>query len=579
MCGIIGFVGQIYDKSSLKKHTYESCFKLRQRGPDQQNVFIDHSIALGAARLAIQDIELGLQPMSYQGFTIVFNGEIYNKQWIKSRLRTYGHVFQTDSDTEVLLKALIEFGESIIQEIAGMFAFGFWDEYSRTLILGRDRWGEKPLYYTFDQESLTFASEIKAFEPWPHVLWDIEREDLLVFLKNSYLPHPRTGWKHIHKLEQGSFLKFQNGEIKISRYFMPSVQNINTEGLPQELYTLLKSSVKSCLIADRPIGAFLSGGLDSTTIAYFLSKEDPGAPIFSLHWKESSHSEEQFTSEAAKALGLNHFSIECTPDYFRNNFDPIVDLYDEPFGDESMVPTYCLAQFAKEKVDVVLTGDGADEFFHGYERYFFEGSLDEYLETFAATSSNVMQLIGCHDNLFPMKSHQIEYERNRSWIDINSYLTDDILMKVDRACMGVSLESRCPFLTPPVTNFALGCPIRSLIGNRQKGKEILREAMENHLPRTILERKKMGFGVPLNEWFRGPLKEWMVSRLLEGDLYKLDMISKEGVLKLISLHDSHQGHYSRPLLNLLVLERWIKRWILIPSFQENQLHENFNYRL
>ncbi len=244
-----------------------------------------------------------------------------------------------------------------------------------------------------------------------------------------------------------------------------------------------------------------------------------------------------------------------------------------------MVPTYCLAQFAKEKVDVVLTGDGADEFFHGYERYFYEGSLDEYLETFSATSSYVMKLIGCNHNIFPMKSHKIEDQRNRSWIDINSYLTDDILMKVDRACMGVSLESRCPFLTPPVTNFALGCPIRSLIGNRQKGKEILRAAMENHLPRTILERKKMGFGVPLNEWFRGSLKEWMVSRLLEGDLYKLDMISKEGVLKLISLHDSHQVNYSRPLLNLLVLERWIKRWILIPSFQENQLHENFNYRL
>ncbi|MBP7074727.1 MAG: asparagine synthase (glutamine-hydrolyzing) [Rhabdochlamydiaceae bacterium] len=579
MCGIIGFVGQIYDKPTLQEYTTKSCLKLRQRGPDQRRVFIDHGIALGATRLAIQDLELGLQPMSYQGFTIVFNGEIYNKQSIKNRLQTYGYVFQTDSDTEVLLKALVEFGESIIQEIEGMFAFGLWDKYSRTLILARDRWGEKPLYYTFDQESLTFASEIKAFDPWPHVLWDVEREDLRVFLKNSYLPHPRTGWKHIHKLEQGSFLKFQNGDIKISRYFTPSFQNVNTDAQPQELYNLLKYSVKSCLIADRPIGAFLSGGLDSTTIAYFLSREDSNAPIFSLHWKESSHSEEQFTSEAAKALGLNHFSIECTSDYFRTHFDSIVDLYDEPFGDESMVPTYCLAQFAKEKVDVVLTGDGADEFFHGYERYFFEGSLDEYLETFSATSSNVMELIGCNHNIFPMKSYKIEDPRNRSWIDINSYLTDDILMKVDRACMGVSLESRCPFLTPPVTNFALGCPIRLLIGNRQKGKEILREAMENHLPRTILERKKMGFGVPLNEWFRGPLKEWMVSRLLEGDLYKLDMISKEGVLKLISLHDSHQGNYSRPLLNLLVLERWIKRWILIPSFQENQLHENFNYRL
>ena len=262
-----------------------------------------------------------------------------------------------------------------------------------------------------------------------------------------------------------------------------------------------------------------------------------------------------------------------------NHFDAIVDLYDEPFGDESMIPTYCLAEFAKQKTDVVLTGDGADEFFHGYERYFFEGCQDEYLETFAATSSSVMELIGCRNNIFPTQSYQIEGPRNRSWMDINSYLTDDILTKVDRACMGVSLESRCPFLTPCVTNFALGCPIELLIGSRQRGKEILRAAMASHLPRTILERKKMGFGVPLSQWFRGPLKKWMVSRLLEGDLYQLDLISKEGVLKLIRLHDSHQGNYSRPLLNLLVLERWIKRWILIPFIQENQLHENFNYRL
>ncbi len=579
MCGIIGFVGQHYDKPSLEKYTQESCFKLRQRGPDQQNVFTHHNIALGATRLAIQDIELGLQPMSFEGFTIVFNGEIYNKQLLQDRLRTYGHVFRTDSDTEVLLKALVQFGESIIQELEGMFAFGFWDESSQTLTLARDRWGEKPLYYFLDQSSLIFASEIKAFQPWPHVRWDVEHEDLLVFLKNSYLPHPRTGWKHIHKLEQGSFLKFQNGDIKIRRYFSPSISKENRDAQPHELCSLIKSSVKSCLIADRPIGAFLSGGLDSTTIAYFLSKETPEAPIFSLHWKESSHSEEQFTSQAAKALNLNHFSIECTPDYFMNHFDAIVDLYDEPFGDESMVPTYCLAEFAKQKTDVVLTGDGADEFFHGYERYFFEGSQDEYLETFAATSSSVMELIGCRNNIFPTQSYQIERPRNRSWMDINSYLTDDILTKVDRACMGVSLESRCPFLTPCVTNFALGCPIELLIGSRQRGKEILRAAMASHLPRTILERKKMGFGVPLSQWFRGPLKEWMVSRLLEGDLYQLDLISKEGVLKLIRLHDSHQGNYSRPLLNLLVLERWIKRWILIPFIQENQLHENFNYRL
>lgn len=245
----------------------------------------------------------------------------------------------------------------------------------------------------------------------------------------------------------------------------------------------------------------------------------------------------------------------------KDHFDSIADLYDEPFGDESMIPTHCLARFAKEKVDVVLTGDGADEFFCGYERYFFEGNFEEYLETFSATSSLVMDWLGPLNNLFPMKSYQICGPRIHPWVDMNTYLTDDILMKVDRACMGVSLESRCPFLMPEVTDFALRCPIETLVGNRRRGKEILRAAMEGHLPRAILERKKMGFGVPLNEWFRGPLRAWLMERLLEGDLYKLGFLSKDGVIKLLSEHDMRRGNYARPLFNLLVLERWIKRLI------------------
>ncbi|MGH7889024.1 MAG: asparagine synthase (glutamine-hydrolyzing) [Thermodesulfobacteriota bacterium] len=582
MCGISGFVGTLYSKEQLQKYINAACKQLEHRGPDQTQVFIGNEIVLGISRLAIRDPQNGKQPMSRNGYTIVFNGELYNTRLLKEKLMQAGYYFQTECDTEILLSALVEFGDSIIGELEGMFAFALWDEKNQLLTLARDRWGEKPLYYTCYDKSLTFASEIKALSCFPNINWDISKEDVLVFLKNSYLPHPRTGWHNIHKLEQGTFLRFQKGQVSVRRFFTPILQEPSDSSTPQTLFELLHINVKNCLISDKPVGGFLSGGLDSSTISYFLSRENPNAPIFSLHWDDESYSEQQYTSEVAKALKLNHFSVTCDSLFFMNHFDSIVDLYDEPFGDESMVPTYCLAKFAKEKVDVVLTGDGADEFFHGYERYFFEGSFENYLETFAATPSSVMELV-CHPDfiqggsLFPMASFTLNTERVRSWVDMNTYLTDDILMKVDRASMGVGLEARCPFLTPQITNFALQCSMDALVGNRRRGKEILREAMKNHLPQSILERKKMGFGVPLNEWFRTILRDWMLSKLLSGELLKSGWFSESGIRKLVSLHDMRHGNYARPLLNLLVLERWLKRWNLIPLLENISQDENINY--
>ena len=556
MCGISGFAGKLYTRDQLEQLTEQACTLLRHRGPDQMGTFIGNEVALGSSRLAIQDSEEGRQPMARSGYTIVFNGELYNGESLKEKLIHRGYVFHTRCDTEILLNALMEFGDVILEKLEGMFALALWDEHTQTLTLARDRWGEKPLYYSVEKETITFASEIKALKPWPHLEWNISENDVMIFLKNSYLHNPRTGWENIYKLEQGSILKFQKGAVIKKRFFTPELQESSQIMLPEQLFELLKTNVKKCMLSDRPVGAFLSGGIDSTTIAYFLTRENPDAPIFSLHWDDPIYSEELYTNKATEALHLNSFAVKCTPQFFMDSFDTIVDLYDEPFGDESMVPTYCLAKFAKEKVDVVLTGDGADEFFHGYERYFFDGEFNDYLETFAATPASIMKLI-CKSDLYPMKSYLNNSERARSWVDMNTYLTDDILMKVDRACMGVSLESRCPFLTPQVTNFALQCSMKELVGNQRRGKEILREAMKNHLPPLILDRKKMGFGVPLNEWFRNSLKEWMLSRILNGELLKTGWFSEEGILKLLSLHDSRQGNFARPILNLLVLERWI----------------------
>jgi asparagine synthase (glutamine-hydrolysing) len=566
MCGISGLAGSTYSAGEMRAYLKHACKTLRHRGPDQDGIYLDSGIGLGISRLAIRDQEKGIQPMTRGELTLVFNGELYDAEQLKERLLRAGYVFETNSDTEIFLNALLEFGLSILPEITGMFAFALWNGKTRTLSLGRDRWGEKPLYYAQGKDFLAFASEIKALKVWPHLQWDISLEDIQIFLRNSYLPCPRTGWRNVFKLEQGTVLVWKENQISITRYFFPTIAmpTIPSKKNPEDLFQLLSSSVKNCSITDRPLGSFLSGGIDSTTITYLLTRQIPNAPIFSLFWDDKSYSEETYIKEVVQAFDLQHYFVKCDPTFFVDNFDQVARLYDEPFADESMIPTYCLARFAKQHVDVVLTGDGADEFFHGYERYFFQGDFENYLEVFAASSTQALKLICNNDFLYgsnPLLSFyysqnhsDIDKKRLRSWVDIHTYLADDILMKVDRACMGVGLENRSPFLTPQVTDFALNCPIQELVRSGSRGKEILRSAMKGHIPDIILERKKMGFGVPLKHWFRTHLNSWMTQRILEGELLKTGWLSKQGLEQLIS----DPLNNSRTIFNLLVLDVWLQ---------------------
>ena len=555
MCGIVGYIGKTYSLAELERFIRLGCQTLAHRGPDDQHWKVGPDSALGATRLAIRDGAGGKQPMHRNGVTLVFNGELYGCASLRKKLKSRGYFFETTSDTEVLLCAFLEEGPAIFGRLSGMFACALWDKKEQKLYLARDRWGEKPLYYTLGKDFIAFASEIKGLRAWPSVDWEVEAEDIPVFLKNSYLPSPKTGWKNIFKLEPGSFLVWEGGQAARRKYFELSV--VTEHKSAAELFHLLGRSVKNCLESDRPIGAFLSGGLDSTTVAYFLSQYRPRAPVFSLHWEERDYSEEEYTRTAASAFGLQHVTVKCDAAFFMDHFEAIVGLYDEPFADESMVPTFCLAKLAKAHVDVVLTGDGADEFFHGYDRYFFSGTAKEFREVFAAMPSPLLQQI-CPDLLQSEPESLLNGEkRTRSLFDIQSYLPDDILMKVDRACMGVGLEARAPFLTPEVTDFALQCPIEQLEGSSKRGKEILRQAMQGHLPDLILKRKKMGFGVPLNAWLRSSMRDWMCSRMLKGSLQKTGWFSQKGLEKLILDHLEGRGNYARPLLNLLVLEVWL----------------------
>ena len=386
MCGITGYVGLNLSQNQLKQTIQVACNQIRHRGPDAQNYFTNTGVALGITRLEIRDPIHGKQPLSHQGITIVFNGELYNTAPLQATLEKRGYKFKTECDTEVFLYAFIEYGSTMLAKLTGMFAFAIWDSKKKTLYLGRDRWGEKPLYFTTGEGFIAFASEISALKTWPNIQWNLSLKDLNTFLKHSYIPGSGTGWTNIFKIQPRTILTWHNGHYTHTTYVSPKIhpttEVFDTENESKKLYRLLKTSVKNCLVSDKPIGIFLSGGLDSTTIAYLASQHTKNLSLFSIDWDAPHYSEGKYIKEAVDYLGLNHFKAFCTPLFFQNHFEYLADIYGEPFADESMFPCYCLAKLAKNSVDVVLTGDGADEFFHGYERYFFQDLMNNILMSF-----------------------------------------------------------------------------------------------------------------------------------------------------------------------------------------------------
>ncbi|GAB5411943.1 MAG: asparagine synthase (glutamine-hydrolyzing) [Chlamydiales bacterium] len=557
MCGITGIVENHPLNHDRKNLLNSSCEKIRHRGPDQQGIFCEKKVGLGSRRLAIRDKEKGHQPFQYKYYVIVFNGELYDFQSLKKELLARGYQIRTSCDTEIFLYAFIEFGIEYLKKINGMFAFGIWDKKEEKLTLGRDRWGEKPLYYTHQNGALAFASEIAALKVWPHIEWEPSIPQLHFFLKHSYLCGKTTGWENVSKLDPGSVLTWHKNRTKTHTYFSPHLTEKNTplKELPQKI----EESVKNCLISDRPVGTFLSGGIDSAIITHFAANHQPNLKTFSLDWEENNYSEKEAIIETAHSLGVQNYRTFCTPEFFKKHFDSLVQICGEPFADESLFPCYCLSLFAKQHVDVVLTGDGADELFHGYERYYsYNGPIESYLDIFSATPEKVFsQIVHSRDQInmpFLPKNTSL---REKSLLDMRTYLPHDILTKIDRATMGASLEARAPFLTQEISSIALSLPPNALYDDEYLGKKALKKAMSGLLPDKILMRKKRGFGMPLEEWFRTPLKEWVQIRLTEGNLPHVNWIDMEGVKRVLQDHIKRKINASRPLLNLLVLNSWL----------------------
>ncbi len=659
MCGIAGFWDPESTRSEIESHQLITAITdtLAHRGPDNGSAWHDHEagLSLGHRRLSIVDLSAeGNQPMvSASGrYVIVTNGEIYNHLELRQELEASGVRFRGHSDTEVMIELIDRCGcFDATQRMAGMFAYALWDRRDRCLTLGRDRLGKKPLYVGWAGRSLMFASELKSFAKHPAFERDVDRQVLQQFLRRQFVQAPRTVWQGVYKLPAGHLLSLDGARIKRSAdrglishakaYWSlseiataktqtrrtPSV--VESEALNQ-LDMILGKAVEERMMADVPVGAFLSGGIDSSLVVAMMQKSSK-EPIktFTASFGEEEFNEAGFAREVSEQLGTDHYEVDITPELALSVIPKLVDIYDEPFADPSQIPFFHIAQFAKERVTVCLSGDGGDESFAGYGRYFMAeklgrqmsrlprpicrtlaglmtrippGRLDSLLglipmpDSFALrgkltgdrlhkmaelmTAGNTDELyremttlsvLPCDvvqgveaDHTFRDRQLAVDgledFMHRMMLCDTLEYLPDDVLVKVDRASMAVSLEARSPLLDHRVVEFAWQLPRDYLVNNGQ-GKWPLRQLLQRYLPGRLMGRSKRGFGVPIAAWLRGPLRDWA------DDLLSTDRLDREGFLDSSAIDNIWQAHlsgkrdWSATLWAVLMFQAWHRRWV------------------
>ncbi len=648
MCGFAGY----FDKQSGSyKTNIENLImmiqKIHSRGPDDDGTWIDRSIgiALGHKRLSILDVsKYGKQPMmSTSGrFVITFNGEIYNHLELRKEIKSLYHDYcwRGNSDTETLLASIETFGIKLaIEKCIGMFAIAIWDRKKKVLSLARDRMGEKPLYYGWNfnrgKKFFVFGSVLKSLIAHKDFTAEISKKALTGYVRYGYVPTPLSIFEGIYKLTPGSILSFstKTQEYSIEQYWDFSSVAISGKRFAEkytldekvrELDALLEKSVKGQMISDVPIGALLSGGIDSTTIVSLMQKNSTNpVKTFSIGFEESGFNEANYAKSIATHLGTDHNELFVGPSEALNMIYQVADAYDEPFSDSSQIPTLLVSQFASKEVKVVLTGDGADEIFGGYNRYIFSrkiwGKISFYPMPVKKLLANIIFLMtkenwstvlkkipGLHtrsdwgdylhrgaevissENLFSLYKSLVSTWKNPSdillaaeesentitelqnkFVDLNeieklmaidcvTYLLDDILVKVDRASMNFSLETRVPFLDHRVVEFAWKLPLKMKLG--KQSKLILREILKDKVPQNLTDRPKMGFGMPIGDWLRGPLKDW------SNDMLNLSRINNEGLFNGVTIQQTIKSHlsrerdYSAKLWNILMFETWKEKY-------------------
>ncbi len=651
MCGIAGWINLKLSKTPNGQNEsvlHSMCEAIVHRGPDSEGLWLDEGVALGMRRLSVIDLHTGGQPVYSEDreIVVIMNGELYNYREVRADLEKLGHKFETQTDTEILPHLYQEYGDALIDHLNGMFAFALWDKRRKKLLIARDRFGEKPLYYGVFDGKLLFASEAKALLAHPSVKPELDLDTLRHYLSFDYVPAPMSIYKGISKLPAAHLLTVENGEINTRRYWNlswrkgaeartlvranlsnePSSANGNT--LPtgrvsasfadtaDELRDLLSDAVRMRLVSDVPLGILLSGGIDSSTVAAFATQHaTEKVKTFSIGFEEDSFDESKYARQVAKHLNTEHYEEILSAEKAGDLISEIGTWLDEPLSDGSLIPTLLLSQFVRKHVTVALGGDGGDELFAGYPMYYGHKVAAVYSSIPKFLRSGVIEPIV---NSLPVSTKNMSFDykakrfvaasnydtvtRHHSWfgsfsvdeqkdlltenvlnsssgdiyagarellkstdaeneieqmqfLDMNLYMAEDILTKVDRASMAVSLETRAPFLDPRVGRFAASLPVDYKLKGKV-GKYILKEAMKDLLPKSILHRPKKGFGIPIAEWLKGRLNPLMHELLAPERLKTQGLFEPAYVQKLIEEHEKGIASHHKQIWTLLVFQLW-----------------------
>ena len=626
MCGIVGMVnldGRAADSALLGRMNEA----IHHRGPDEEGTYLRGHVGLAMRRLAIIDLAGGQQPIANEDRTawIVFNGEIYNFRELKKRLEDLGHHFRTDCDTEAIIHAYEEWGADCPKHLRGMFAFAIWDERKQELLLARDRVGKKPLLYSKTAGSFVFGSEFSALLLHPSVGREIDRGAIHDYLSFMCVPAPLTAYRDIRKLEPGHTLTLtRGGEMKIERYWEPDFSKklkVTEEEAGERALALLREAVRVRLMSEVPLGAFLSGGVDSSAVVALMAEES-STPVktFSIGFDEQDFSELHHARRVAEYVGAEHHEFVVRPDAMEV-LPKLVEHYGEPYADSSAIPTYYVARETRKHVTVALNGDGGDECFAGYERYAamrlseryrrLPGVLRERVirqavellpisESRPSNARKVRRFLRAaslppverylrwvsvinpeeKDGLYAEEFRQSVAGRDvrehlRPWFarangagvvdaallaDTMTYLPNDLLVKVDIASMAVSLEARSPFLDHHVIEFAASLPERMKLRGLTT-KYILKKTLRKLLPPENLSRGKMGFGVPVGHWFRGQMQGFLRESLLSERASRRGLFRPEVVRRMVELHTRGERDHTHQLWTLLMLELWFQRFV------------------
>lgn len=622
MCGILGFINTDRNRPADERTARAMAAAIRHRGPDDEGFYFKDNVALGMRRLSIIDLDTGHQPISNEdgSVRVVFNGEIYNFQELRERLLARGHQLSTHSDTEVIVHLYEDHGDELVEHLNGMFAFALWDERRQRLLVARDRMGEKPLYFTQTANSFIFASELKSLVVHPAVERRVNLLALRKYLQYEFVPSPHTMIEGVHKLRPAHRLIFEKGEWRTESYWRLNYDGerlkIGEDEAAEALHDRLREAVRMRLVSDVPLGVLLSGGIDSSTVAALACEAAEGrVKTFSIAFDEKSFDESSYARLVAEHLGTEHYEQRFTEREMLEIVPEIPRLLDEPLGDGSLIPTFLLSRFTRERVTVALGGDGGDELLAGYPtyaahrvadyyralpRFVREGLIEPAIARLPVSTENLSfdfkakrfvqgaalgagtrhtvwmgsytaeqqrallapeVLAACPDEqvfdeirIYDHPNGHDVVERMMK-LDATHYLSECVLFKVDRASMAASLETRAPFLDHTLVEFLAKLPL-DLKMRGLTGKYILKRAMRDRLPQQIIKRPKKGFGMPVAKWVKGELRTFVRNTFAPERLKKRGLFNADYVARLLDEHERGVADHRKLIWTLLMFEMW-----------------------